>query len=180
MLTVVDLFSCFSTSMINIAIHGNSNGYSNESSTTAERWPPYRSYDVIMNDDIIGHKNYVNNYSQIRDRAVGEVSLCLSRQDASNDMQYDLPGPFIRSGHLTWPKVKFSNWPFVVKIYTFFRPTFAKMPLKGWRSYHKCRSYSKQVNDSNVRWNRPLSENVAWMPCDSCFTSHLGNIIRWL
>ena len=120
MLTVVDLFSCFSTSMINLAIHDDSNAYSNESSTTAERWPPYRSYDVIMYDVITGHENiYVNNFSQNWDRAVGEVSLCLSRQDASNDMQYDLSGSFIRSGHLTWPKVKFSNWPFGVKMYMF-------------------------------------------------------------
>ena len=51
----------------------------------------------------------VNNSSQNRDRAVGDVPLCLSRQDASNDIQYDLPGSFIRSGHLTWPKVKFSS-----------------------------------------------------------------------
>ena len=40
-----------------------------------------------MYDVITGHKNiYVNNSSQNRDRAVDEVSLCLSRQDASNDM----------------------------------------------------------------------------------------------
>ena len=37
MLTVVDLFSCFSTYMIHLAIHDDLNGYSNESSTTAER-----------------------------------------------------------------------------------------------------------------------------------------------
>ena len=60
------------------------------------------SSDVIMYDVITDHKNiYVNNSSQNGDKAVGEVSLCLSRQDASNDMQYYLPGPFTRSGHLT-------------------------------------------------------------------------------
>ena len=45
-----------------------------------------------MYDVVTDHENiYVNNFSQNRDRAVGEVSLCLSHQDASNDMQYDLP-----------------------------------------------------------------------------------------
>ena len=120
MLTVVDLFSCFSTSMINLAIHDDSNGYSNEASSTTERWPPYRSYDGIIYDVITDHKSiYSNNYSQNRDRAMGEVSLCVSRQDASNDMEYCLPGSFIRLGHLTWPMFKFSNWPFRVKIYIF-------------------------------------------------------------
>ena len=77
--------------MINLAIHEDSNAYSNESSTTVERL--HRSYDVIMYDVTTGHENiYVNNSSQNRDRAVGEVSLCLSRQAASNGMQYDLPG----------------------------------------------------------------------------------------
>ena len=46
MLTVVDLFGCFSTSIINLAIHDDSKAYSNESRTTTERWPPYRSYDI--------------------------------------------------------------------------------------------------------------------------------------
>ena len=32
---------------------------------------------------------------------MGEVSLCLSRQDVSTDMQYDLPVSFIRLGNLT-------------------------------------------------------------------------------
>ena len=30
-------------------------------------------------------------------------------------------------------------------------PAVKTSTLKGWRSYHKYRSYSKQVNDSNVR-----------------------------
>ena len=89
MLNAVDLFSCFSKSMINLAIHVDSNGYSNKSSTTAERWPPYRSYDVIMYDIITGYKNISgNNYSRNRDRAVGEVTLCLYCQDSSNDISY--------------------------------------------------------------------------------------------
>ena len=105
---------------MNLAIRDDSNAYDNESSAVAARWPPYRSYDVIMYDIIAGHENiYVNNSSQNRGRAVAEVSLCLSRQDASNDMQYDLPGSFIRSGHLTWPKVKFSNWTFGFKMHTY-------------------------------------------------------------
>ena len=75
--------------------------FGNEASATASRRPPYRSYDVIKyvitgNEDI-----YVNNYSQNQGRAVGEMSLCLSHQYALTDMQYDLPWPFIRSGHLT-------------------------------------------------------------------------------
>ena len=83
-------------------------------------WPvtPYRSYDIIMYDVNTGHKSiYINNSSQNRGRVMVRVSLCLSRQDGSTDMQYDLPGPFSRSGNLTWPKVKFSNWPFMVKIH---------------------------------------------------------------
>ena len=39
--------------------------------------------------------------SQNQGRTVGAVSLCLSRQEASTDKQYDLPRLFIRSGHLT-------------------------------------------------------------------------------
>ena len=42
----------------------------------------------------------------------GDVSLHLSCYDASSDMQYvlyELPGSFIKSGHLTSPGVKFSN-----------------------------------------------------------------------
>ena len=58
-------------------------------------------YDVIIHDVIAGHENiYVNNSSQNQGRDVGEVSMHLS-QDTSTDMQYDLPGSFIRSGHLT-------------------------------------------------------------------------------
>ena len=112
MFTVVDLFSCFSTSMTNIAIHDDSNASGNESSATAGRRPPCRSYDVIMYDVIAGHENiYINSSSQNRGRALIEVSLCLSHKCASNDMQHDLPGSIIRSGHLTWHKVKFSYWP---------------------------------------------------------------------
>ena len=62
--------------MINIAIHDGAKAYGNEPSATAERWPPYRLYDVIMYDVIAGHENiYVNNSSPNRGRAVGEVSL---------------------------------------------------------------------------------------------------------
>ena len=65
---------------------------------------PYRSCDDIMYDVIAGHENaYVNNSSQNRARAVDEVSLRLSYHDASTDMQHNLPGSFIRSGHLFWP-----------------------------------------------------------------------------
>ena len=32
---------------------------------------------------------------------MGEMILCLSRQDASTDTQYDLAGSFFRSGQLT-------------------------------------------------------------------------------
>ena len=78
--------------MINLALRDDSNAYDDESGATAERWPPYRSYDVIMYDVIAGHENiYVNNFSQNRGGAVGVVSLYLSRQDASTDMHYDLP-----------------------------------------------------------------------------------------
>ena len=70
-------------------------------------------YEVIA-----GHENaYVNNSSQNRGRAMDEVAKCLYCQDASTDKQYDLPGPFIRSGYLTWHKFIFSNWPIVLKMH---------------------------------------------------------------
>ena len=47
----------------------------------------------ITSFDIAGPKNvYVNNFLQKRGEALDKVSLCLSCQDASADMQYDLPG----------------------------------------------------------------------------------------
>ena len=71
------------------------------------------SYDVIPS-----HENgHVNNFSQNRLVAVGEGSLCLSCHVASTDAQ--LPGSFVRSGHLTWPKVKISNGIFGVKMCMF-------------------------------------------------------------
>ena len=46
--------------------------FGNESSVTASRWPPYRSYDVIMYDVIACHeKPSVNNFAQKRGGAVG-------------------------------------------------------------------------------------------------------------
>ena len=44
---------------------------------------------------------------------------CLSWNDVSTDIQLDLPGYLIRSGHLAWPKVRFWNWLFGVKLHTF-------------------------------------------------------------
>ena len=77
---------------------------------------PCRSYDVIIYDVIAGHENiYVNNSSDNRGRAVSETSLYLSCTDASTDMQFDLPGSFIRSGSWTRHKVKFSAWTFGVR-----------------------------------------------------------------
>ena len=48
-----------------------------------------------------------------------EVSLYLSFQATSTDVQHDLPGSFIRSDNLARAKVKFSNWPFGVKMQCF-------------------------------------------------------------
>ena len=82
----------------------------NESIATNSQWDPYRSHDIILYDVIIGNENvYVNNSKQNSVRAKGEVSLRLSCHGASTDMQYDVPGSFIRSCHLTWPEVKFSH-----------------------------------------------------------------------
>ena len=81
MSTVVDLFSCFSPSIINLAIRDDSNAYGNESSAGAGRYAPYMPYDVIMYDVNTGHENvYVNNSSQNR----GEVLLCLFRQESTD------------------------------------------------------------------------------------------------
>ena len=115
MSAAVDLFSCFWTSIINLAIRDDSNAI--QQWIKCNCWPvtPYRLHHVTA-----GHENmHVNRSSQNRDRAVCEVSLCLSSQGTSTDMQQDLPGRFIMSGHLTRPKVKFSNWPFRVKIIWF-------------------------------------------------------------
>ena len=63
------------------------NQLGNESSATVRRWPPCRSYDVIMYDVTLDHGNvWVNNSSHSRVRDVPEVSLCLSCQDASTDI----------------------------------------------------------------------------------------------
>ena len=90
----------------------------NESNANASCWPPYRLNSVIIYDIIADHEFfYVNNSSRKRTRAVGGVSLCLFCQQGPTDMQCDLPGSFIRSCNLTRPKVKFSNWPFRVKVH---------------------------------------------------------------
>ena len=87
--------------------------FDNESSATASRRPTWRPYNVINYDNIVDRENvYVNNSSKNRVWDVGEASFCLFRHGASTDLQHDLSGLFIRSGHLTWSKVRFSNWPF--------------------------------------------------------------------
>ena len=117
MFTLVDLFSCFSTSMISVVIRDEASAYGNEPSAMPADDP--RTGHVTSSCMTLSHamKKYVNNSSQNRGRAMGEMSLCLSRQDASTNMQYDLSGSSIRSGNLTWPKVKFSNWPFGIKMH---------------------------------------------------------------
>ena len=90
--------------------------FDSESRATAKGWPLYRSYDVFGKWRLAGRENaYINNSSQKKSRAVGGVSLCLSCQYASTDMQHCLPVSFIRSDQLTWYKVKFSDWPFRFK-----------------------------------------------------------------
>ena len=91
----VNIFSGFSTPMINLASLTIQMQFGNESSATAGRRPPYRSYDVIIYDIIAGHGNvYENSSSQNRGKAVAEASLCF--QGESNDKQYDLTGSFKR------------------------------------------------------------------------------------
>ena len=53
-------------------------------------------YDAITSHD----SAYVNNSGQNRYRAVCEELLWVSCYDATADMQYDLLGAFIKSGHL--------------------------------------------------------------------------------
>ena len=93
-------FQLFSTSMINLAIW-DSNAIWQWMKSTASRWPPSRSYDVIA-----GHENiHVNNSSQNRLRAVGAVPLCLSRKDASTvicNMHYLGHS----SGQVIWPDLR--------------------------------------------------------------------------
>ena len=135
----------------------------NESSATASRWPPYSSYYVIIYV-ITGHENfYVNDSSQNQGRAMGEVSLCLLRQDVSADMQYDLTGWFIRSGHLTWPKVKISYWAFGVKMHK-FRCVFT-------RGIRWCFYLSKLKSYLQKRWFSPKATNF-------CLTCPRKVIIR--
>ena len=90
----------------------------NESNGTASRRFPSRPYNVIIYNVITGQENvYVNNSWQNGVRAMDEVSICLFCQNASNDMQHGIPVSFNRSRHLTWSEIKFSYWPFGVKLH---------------------------------------------------------------
>ena len=67
----------------------------------ARRWPPYRSYDVIIYDVFAGHENiYANNSWQNRARAVCVASLRLSCHVARVDMLHD---PGHSSAQVIWP-----------------------------------------------------------------------------
>ena len=80
----------------------------NESKANASQLSLYRPYGIIIYDVITGHRaTYIHNSSQKKGRAMGEVSLCLSCQCTSTDMQYDQLGSFIRSGHLAWPDTSY-------------------------------------------------------------------------
>ena len=115
MFPFVNVSTWFSTSMINLAIRHDSNAI--------QQWIKWSVEPVVRVQVIWSHRRpqkrllYINNSSQKRDRAVGEVSSCLSSQDAPTDMQYDLLGSFISSCRLTWPKIKFSNLLYVVEIH---------------------------------------------------------------
>ena len=160
MFIVVDLLSCVSTSMRNLAIRDDTNASGNESSASSGRWPPCRSYDVIMYDVKAGHETiYVNNFSQNRGRAVIEVSLCLSRPDASTDMQYDIRVSFIRSGHLTWSKVKFSNWSFGVKM-RMFRCVLTRGEYDGVSCFS--RSFLVQMLFVKKKWFHQKTTFFVW------------------
>ena len=93
--------------MVKLAVRDDSNAIGNESCATARQWPPHRSYDIIA-----CHENvYVNNYWQNKVTAAWEESLCLFCHATLTGMQHDLPLSLPRSGHLTWPQVKFRIWP---------------------------------------------------------------------
>ena len=67
---------------------------------------------------IAGHENiYVNSPSPNRGKTVGEVSMWLSRRDASTDIWPAWVIYQVRSFDLT--KVTFSNWPSGVKMHMF-------------------------------------------------------------
>ena len=94
MFFVVNFSTRFSTLMINLHILDDSNAI--------------REVQLLAGTPRIGHmtpsrvvKRFVDNSSQNRVIVVDELSLCLSCLGASNDMQYDLPGSFMRSCHLT-------------------------------------------------------------------------------
>ena len=64
-----------------------------------------------------GHQQFfANNLRTKKDKDVRLLSLRLSSQGASNDVQFDLLGSPSDLA-LTWPEVKFWHWPFKVKLY---------------------------------------------------------------
>ena len=68
-------------------------------------------------------KFFAKNFLQKRDTASCVSSFCSARQDASNDMHFDLfwLKLTLRSPQVTWPEVKFWPWSFRVKPYIFWR-----------------------------------------------------------
>ena len=79
--------------------------FGNESIAIVSRWPLNRSYNVIIYDVITGQENvYGNNFAQKSGTAMGEVSLCLSCDDTSTDMQFTYLDH--SSGRVIWPDLR--------------------------------------------------------------------------
>ena len=82
---------------------------------------------------------FVNNFWLNRDKDMGFVSKCLSRQGASTDMQHDLSEP-TGDLDLRWPQVKLWNWPFEVIKYM--------LRTDSTRESHWCQNYCSMLMTS--------------------------------
>ena len=80
---------------------------------------------------------FVDNFWLNEDTDMGMVPMCLSRQGASIDMQYDLPEQ-PRGLDLIWSQVKLRDWPLeVIKDYT-----------GSTRELHWCQNYCSVLTTS--------------------------------
>ena len=121
MFLVVNYSSCFSTSMMTLAIRDDSNAITQWIRCNGRPVTPYTSYDFIIYNIIMGNESaYFNSFWQNKVRDVCEVLLYLFCHATSTDVQHDLPESAIRSGHLARPQVRLLNKPFRVKMHANF------------------------------------------------------------
>ena len=99
----------------------------------------------------LGHNQFFTNKSrQDGDRYAQMVPNDLARWTSSDDVHIDLLGSW-SDLDLTWPEVKFWNWPFLVKKYTgrtgSTRPTW-------WCHFYFCITHIKRLIQNHLREKR--------------------------